>query len=383
MGIAHIGEQFLPLGKKHQIQIIRMGMSISPRKMQMHLHLMFALSPPQPRMPHARQQCRMRLFKRFDIGINPSAIPICPSIVHGNPTPIGISANIQKPICLFHNINIALQIQVVVSHAIIRHIIQWIGIPFQRVKYHLHTRHCHPVVPQTAFMPKPVRIKLALKQPDTATNRFMHQFWIAQNAAHHRIPAIDMGTRIGIENPVKSILPNGPAKKIVLNPLFHIYPNRIGQSLQFTTRINRIISHSQIGRHFIVPPPPPLAPIIWIGRFKHKAFLFVWSIITHQKTRIIPRECIQNQRRTPRIYRITRRLIQLSEYFSDCRKIHTRLSPRFCPEMIPKSRLIFPKWIRHRLTHRIDDRQHLIIGILFIGKHHLTKATFHAMRIPN
>ena len=178
MGIAHIGEQFLSQGKKHQIQIVRMGMPISPRKMQMHLHLMFALSSPQPGMSNTRQQCRRRLFKRFDIGINPPTISICPGIVHGNPPPIWISANIQKMLCLSHNGNISLQIQLVVSHAIVRYITQWVGIPFQRVKYHLHTRHCHPVIPQTAFMPEAIRIKLTLKQTDTASNGFVNKFWI-------------------------------------------------------------------------------------------------------------------------------------------------------------------------------------------------------------
>ena len=232
-------------------------------------------------------------------------------------------------------------------------------------------------------MPEAIRIKLALKQPDTATNRFMHQFWIAQNATNHRIPAIDMGTRIGIENPVISILSNGSAKEIVLNPLFHIYPNRIGQPLQFTTRINRIIGHNQIGRHFIVPPPPPLSPIIWIGRFKHKTLLFVWAIITHQKTRIIPRECVQNQHRASRIRRISCCLVQFSQIFRYRRKIHTSFPPRLCPKVIPKSRLIFPKGICHRLTYRVYNSLYLIIRISLIGKHHLAIATLHAMWISD
>ena len=229
-------------------------------------------------------------------------------------------------------------------------------MPFQRIKHHLHTRHCHSVVPQTAFMPKPIRIKLTLKQSDTAPNCFMHQFGIIQNAPHHRIPAIDMGARIGIENPMISILLNGPAKEIVLNSLLDINPNRIGQSLQLTTRINRIIGHNQIGRHFIVSPPPPLSPIIWIGWFKHKTLLFMWPIITHQKTWIIPRECIQNQRRASRIRRISCCLVQFSQIFCNRRKIHTRFPPCLCLKVIPKSRLIFPKRICHRLPHRVDDR---------------------------
>ena len=151
-----------------------MGMPISPRKMQMHLHLMFALPSPQPRMPNTRQQCRMRFFKWFHIGINPPTIQPRPGIVHGNPSSIGISANIQKLICLFYDGNISLQIKVVVSHAIIRYITQWIRIPLQGVKNPLHTGHCHPVVPQTAFMPESIRIKLPLKQPEAATNRFVY-----------------------------------------------------------------------------------------------------------------------------------------------------------------------------------------------------------------
>ena len=93
---------------------------------------------------------------------------------------------------------------------------------------------------------------------------------------------------------MKTVLPNGPAKKVMLNALFDVNAEGIGQSRQFAAVVNRVVGHCQIGRHFIVPPPPPLSAKIGIGRFKYKALLLVRAIIAHQKTGIVSGKRIEN-----------------------------------------------------------------------------------------
>ena len=93
---------------------------------------------------------------------------------------------------------------------------------------------------------------------------------------------------------MKTVLANGPAEKVVRDVVVDVNAEDIGQSRQFAAFVNRVVGHCQIGRHFIVPPPPPLAAKIWIGRFKYKALLLVRPVIAYEKTGIVSGECVQN-----------------------------------------------------------------------------------------
>ena len=58
--IAHVGQQLMSPGEQGQVQVVRVFVAIASGEMQVDLHLVLPVAPPQPGVSHARKQRRDR-----------------------------------------------------------------------------------------------------------------------------------------------------------------------------------------------------------------------------------------------------------------------------------------------------------------------------------